>query len=311
MGFLNKQSLRMIVETTGDVYCDIMSFSFPGIPDSAMSMSFTQSGPLRKIVIAARFNIHVPDGWPELQIIRTANGGTPNVAFTTNIIMEPKPTGYLNLYEYDLTAINFTTEVRDTLNISWHGNNIQQPRFSLAYYNNGSSPAIPMVSIVVGNCDSETDLWTLNTLYMYCEDVNVELPSSDITATQSGTEYNSTALLVSTTKYQPKSKLLTTVISIVTSIVVLCSLLSIVVVILVIFVRQKKHKMNRSRSSMQESDSRSEFKPTSAEVIEMDMNEAYIAKFNTIHTESNVAYSSCTPVVLDSTMPHDYDIVIV
>ena len=137
---------------------------------------------------------------------------------------------------------------------------------------------------------------TLNTLY--CEDINIELPSSGTTATQSGTvteEYNSTALPV--------------IVSIITSIVVLCSLLSIVVVILVIFVRQKKYKMNRPRSSMQESDSRSEFKPTCAEVIEMDMNEAYIT--NTIHTESNVAYSSCTPVVLDSTMPHDYDNIIV
>ena len=299
----------MIVEALRNMH-DNDSFSFPGIPHQAMSMQFTRSGALRKMVIAARFDIHVPVGWPELQIIRIANDGISNIVFTTNT-MEPKPTGYLNLYEYDLITIGFNIQSGDVLNISWHGNLLRrdQIRFSLAYHNNGTS-LVPMVSIVVGDCDPETDLLTLNTLLQYCEDVNVELPSSGITATQSGTEYNSTALLVSTIKYQPKSKLLTTVIvSVVTSIVVLCSLISIVIVILVIFVRQKKQKMSRPRSSMQESDSRSEFQPTSAEVIEMDMNEAYIT--NAIHTESNVAYSSCTPVVLDNTMPHDYDNVIV
>ena len=186
MGFLNEQSLRVIVEAPRNIYMyDNDSFSFPGIPHQAMSMPFTRSGALRKMVIAARFDIRVPVGWPELQIIRMANDGTPNIiVFTTNT-MEPKPTGYLNLYEYNLTPINFAIQVGDTLNISWHGNNIQQSRFSLAYYHNGTSPAIPMVSIVVGDCDPETDLLTLNTLY--CEDVNIELPSSGITATQSGT----------------------------------------------------------------------------------------------------------------------------
>ena len=287
----------MIVEAPRNMYDDD-SFSFPGILHQAMSMPFTRFGALRKMVIAARFDIHVPVGWPELQIIRMANDGISNIVFTTNT-MEPKPIGYLNLYEYDLTTTGFNIQSGDVLNISWRGNVLErnQIRFSLAYDNSGTSPAIPMVSIVVGDCYPETDLLSLNTLY--CEDVNVELPSSGITVTQSGTVTDGTALPV------------TVIVSIVTSIVVLCSLLSIVVVILVTFLRQKKYKVNRPtcRSSMQESDSRSEFKPTSAEVIEMDMNEAYIT--NTIHTESNVAYSSCTPVVLDSTMPHDYDNVIV
>ena len=153
----------MIVEAQRNMHDDD-SFSFPGISDPAMSTPFTQFGSLKKIVIAARFNVHVPDGWPELQIMRMADGGISSVEFTTNA-MEPKPTGYLNLYEYNLTATNFTIQVRDTLNIAWRGN-VQQPRFSLAY--NGPSPAIPMVSIVVGNCDSVTNLLTLNSLY--CEE---------------------------------------------------------------------------------------------------------------------------------------------
>ena len=76
--------------------------------------------------------------------------------------MEPKPTGYVNLYEYDLTAISFNIQAGDKLSISWHGSYTQQPRFSLAYYHNRTSPAIPMVSIIVGDCDPETDLLSLN-----------------------------------------------------------------------------------------------------------------------------------------------------
>lgn len=72
MGFLNVQSLRMIVEAPRDLH-DLTSFSFPGIPHPAMSMPVTQFGPLRKMVIAARFDINVPIGWPELQIIRRAS----------------------------------------------------------------------------------------------------------------------------------------------------------------------------------------------------------------------------------------------
>ena len=163
------------MESQWNMY-DNDSFSFPGIPHQAMSMPFTQFGPLRKIVIAARFNVHVPIGWPELQIIRIANNGTYNVVFTTNAT-EPKPAGYLNLYEYDLAPKNFDIQDGDKLNISWYGrysrySNVlwyDQIRFSLAYYNNGTS-SVPMVSIVVGDCDPETvDMLTLNTLY--CEDV--------------------------------------------------------------------------------------------------------------------------------------------
>ena len=184
MGFLNEQSLSMIVKSPRGIH-DTASFSFPEILHPEMSMSFTQSGPLRKMVIAARFNVQVPIGWPELQIVRMANDGTSDIAFTSNTT-EPKPTGYLNLYEYDLTTTNITIQVGDTLNIAWHGNNnIQNPRFSLAYYyNRNIPPAIPMVSIVVGDCDSKTDLLTLNTLY--CEPITDSVTNN--TSTPATTE---------------------------------------------------------------------------------------------------------------------------
>ena len=180
MGFLNEQSLTMIVDAQRDVYNE-QSFSFPPeMPHLAMSMPFTQSGPLRKLIIAATFDVSMPVGWPELQIIRNASNGTAyinTIAFatsTSNVTAEPKPTKYLNVYEYNLTTTNFTIQSGDILNISWLVGN----RFSLAYYNNGTSPAIPMVSVVVGDCEPETDFLTLDSLYCELEKV---------TATPTGT----------------------------------------------------------------------------------------------------------------------------
>ena len=165
----------MTVEAQSDSY----TYSFP-TPRSPQLAQLTQFGTLRKMIIAARFNIMIPVGWPELQIIRNANNGTSYVAFTTDTT-EPKPTGYLSVYEYDLTGTEFNIQDGDKLNISWHhdGDVLQQDllRFLLAYHNNGTSPSIPMVSIVVGDNGSETDLLTSNT--QYCEEVT-DPPTSDV-----------------------------------------------------------------------------------------------------------------------------------
>lgn len=109
------------------------------------------------------------------------------------------------MYEYDLTTTTFNFQAGDTLNISWPGDVLQldQTRFSLAHYNyNGTFPGIPMVSIVVGGCGSETDPLTLNTLY--CEEIT-EPAASDITGTQADTvnkKANSRALSISTSTNQ-------------------------------------------------------------------------------------------------------------
>ena len=174
----------MIVEAQSDSYT--YSFLTPRSPQLAQ---LTQFGILRKMIIAARFNIMIPVGWPELQIIRNANNGTSYVAFTTNTT-EPKPTGYLSVYEYNLTGTEFNIQDGDKLNISWHhdGDVLQQDllRFSLAYYNNGTSPSIPMVSIVVGDNGSETDLLTLSTV-RYCEEDNESNAKARITTTDVAT----------------------------------------------------------------------------------------------------------------------------
>ena len=155
------------------------SFYFPGIiTQHSISMPFTQSGPLRRMIIAAKFNETAQLGWPELQIIRRANnvtnGADTYVAFTTNATGPRTEPVYHNVYEYDLNSHdNFEVQIGDKLNISWHGD-VQQPnqiRFSLAYYNNGI--LIPMASIFVGDCDPDPELNSL-----YCEAVT--LPTANI-----------------------------------------------------------------------------------------------------------------------------------
>ena len=98
MGFLNEQSLRMIVEAPRN---ESRSFIFTEIPHLETSMPLNQSGPLRKMIMAAYFQVTASVGWPELQIIRRASNGTSFVAYTISTT-EPKPTRYLNLYEYNL-----------------------------------------------------------------------------------------------------------------------------------------------------------------------------------------------------------------
>ena len=131
------------------------------------------------MIIAAKFNISVRVGWPELQIIRGAR-----TVFSTNT-MEPKPTGYLNVYEYNLSARNFNICAGDVLNISWHGD-IKWPdqiRFSLAYYDSRTSSKgipLPMVSIIVDDDASDTDRLMSNN--PYCE-VDTKSSTSGTTST--------------------------------------------------------------------------------------------------------------------------------
>ena len=166
------------------------SFYFPGIIiQHSISKPLTQSGPLRRMIIAAKFNETAQLGWPELQIIRKANnvtnGADTYIAFTTNATGPRSEPVYCNVYEYDLNPRDsFEIQIGDKLNISWSGD-VRQPdqiRFSLAYYNNGI--LIPMASIFVGDYDPSPDFMTLNSLY--CEDT-VTKESISTTVTQAST----------------------------------------------------------------------------------------------------------------------------
>ena len=83
----------MIMDVSRDMY-DYGYISFTGF---SMPMSVNQVGSLKKIIIAARFDINMPVGWPEKWIMQgESNGYMPMVAFNTNTT-EPKPIGDLNL----------------------------------------------------------------------------------------------------------------------------------------------------------------------------------------------------------------------
>ena len=126
---------------------------------------------------------------------RASNGHMPMVAFNTNTT-EPKPTGYLTLYEYNLEETMLHIEPGDTLDIH---DSYQSSRFSLAYYSNGTF-SISLVSFVVGDCESETDPLTLNILN--CEDATMA-PTSDQTSTQATTPHTSSKI---DSIQQPKKK---------------------------------------------------------------------------------------------------------
>ena len=55
MGFLNEESLRMIMDVSRDMY-DYGYISFTGF---SMPMSVNQVGPLQKVIIATRFDINM------------------------------------------------------------------------------------------------------------------------------------------------------------------------------------------------------------------------------------------------------------
>ena len=66
----------------------------------ATSMPLTQSGPLKKLIIAAEFDVSASAGWPELQIIRNAT----DVVFTPNAPINCMPHLPLCGDRWDLTV---------------------------------------------------------------------------------------------------------------------------------------------------------------------------------------------------------------
>ena len=216
-GFIRPQSiLRNLLAPSRSSF-----LHFPGIPPPAMSMPFTDCGLLTHIFIAAKFNKTVSvSGWPELQIIRMVNNRTC-VAFTTNtynnnIMMGPQQTSHHNVYEYDLSTHGFIIQAGDVLNISWYGDVLQldQIRFSLAYYDNGVPPGIPMVSVEMtnSNCSSQhtSETVTDNPLTTSSMPINIK---NNITISQSNATISviisgvvSCSLLFSLVLFTPNSR---------------------------------------------------------------------------------------------------------
>ena len=70
-----------------------------------LNMTIATSGTLIKWTFAAKFNHEgEEDKWPELQIWRRLGESGFQYKKIAGTRMKPEPTGYLNLYKYDLTA---------------------------------------------------------------------------------------------------------------------------------------------------------------------------------------------------------------
>ena len=129
VGFLNRESLFLIVDTSSS------DTRHPHLEeylttDTNQSMPLNKSGHLEKIVIAAKLNHDIVSGWPILQIMRKVSKNSTSTVDMT--MSEPRPTGYLNVYEYD-TSMNI--EVGDMVHIQWPAEvvRVSESRYLLAY----------------------------------------------------------------------------------------------------------------------------------------------------------------------------------
>ena len=137
MGFLKKTSLHLIVDAPRNHSISSL-FSFKRV-GNVQSVPINEPGLLLKLFIAARFNVTVSSGWPVLQI-RRRNGDSYNLVREFGQMMEPRPTGYLNVYEYDLKNITFEVQCDDVVRVYWPvDTNPSVRRYSLAYFRNSSN----------------------------------------------------------------------------------------------------------------------------------------------------------------------------
>jgi hypothetical protein len=148
MGFLKNESLQVIVDAPRD-----SSNSFNFTPTTTQSMPIKESGLLVKFFIAAKFNHTIPSGWPVIQIRRTHANNSNDFSQVFSTTMEPRPNGYLNVFEYDVQNMAFDIQYDDIIRVFWPLDSNNLRRYSLAYFRDGSNV---MLSIEIDKNDSIT-----------------------------------------------------------------------------------------------------------------------------------------------------------
>ena len=133
VGFLNQVSLRQIVNAPRDnrVYGHL-TFSEDAATVLLTSPVKQGSVYLVRLAIAAKFNHAIPFGWPALQTRRLYDNGSLLSLYITK--SEPRPTGYLNVFEYDLSDNGFELHPGEQIRLSWIPTTSNPARFSLGYY---------------------------------------------------------------------------------------------------------------------------------------------------------------------------------
>ena len=157
MGFLKKKSLYLIVDAPRNRNNISSLFDFTRV-DNVQSVPINEPG-LLTLFIAARFSIMVTSGWPVLQIKRrnSSKSNSYNLVREFGTMMEPKPTGYLNVYEYDLQNITFEVQRDDVISVHWpQDTNPFMKRYSLAYFKETSNVMLA-IEVQQSNSMCKTD----------------------------------------------------------------------------------------------------------------------------------------------------------
>ena len=133
VGFLNQISLGRIVDAPRDNSVhQLLNFSEDAtavLLTSPVKPGYTY---LMRVTIAAKFNHAVPYGWPSLQVRRPSNNGSYVSVYVTE--SEPRSTGYLNVFEYDLSDDEFELRPGEQIRLSWIIRSSNPARYSLGYY---------------------------------------------------------------------------------------------------------------------------------------------------------------------------------
>ena len=300
VGFLNRQSLNQIVDAPRDDSIHrSLRFRWQG---THLSMPLTGSGRLVRFIIAAKHDHSIPSGWPTLQVRRrVGNNSHKVVAMTT---LEPRQTGYLNVFEYNLSAEVQSGDVVCVLNHTPEPvTESSGQRYLLAYVRETSKP---MVSIEVS--DNNQSITTLSMVTDDCSTVSNTSPktyggdhvtTAAAAVTNTAVELTTTMKLSSSRRKQPVIAIVGGVLCI---LVVLILLTGVSTTLFVIY-RHKNKSKDSSAIPIHNFNEVSNTNTCATECIEVDTNQAYFV--NSVPTEPNVAYGT-PPLLGPKSLDYDY-----
>ena len=148
---MNEKTLETIVDSSLLQYNKTAKFT--RLNDAShlhivRNMTITSPGLLTKWTFAAKFNNKVKtDNWPELQIWRRYKNDDTRYKKVAGTSVKPRHTGYLNVFEYDLSDDPIKVETGDVFGV-------YQPRNTKAQYSlqfltaNDGSEAAPINYII-------------------------------------------------------------------------------------------------------------------------------------------------------------------
>ena len=285
MGFLKKESLQVIADAPRDnrIY---NSFDFRRT-NIIQTMAISESGLLVKFFIAAQFDHTIPSGWPLLQIkrrIHTNDSSYLSRVFSTT--MEPRPTGYLNVFEYDVQNMQFDIQYNDIIQVYWQTDTDVLRRYSLAYFRDSSNV---MLSIEINQTIFDDSISAPANNY----NITMYTIAATDTTGESDTHIINISTIISA-QIEHSGNKITIVIGCLITIILALMLFSIVTIIIVLAYRYHKSKTPPSDANQQASkdfDINSNQASTTQEegkqdeavqdCIEMDANQAYITHSET------------------------------